>query len=159
MKNLSKLSTAGVLNLLVPAYPQIKIVPLRVPPNQNYMPFAYPQIRTICPSRTPKSKILPKRASFERFYKFCVPPETFSRTPRGTRTPGWEPLGLYSIKLAIIFVYSRSPAFLARQNFRSYRRRIHCQGIDRQKKSLKFFLQLLILTRASKEIVIVCQPT
>ena len=36
---------AGVLNLLVPAYPQIKIVPLCVPPNQNYMPFAYPQIK------------------------------------------------------------------------------------------------------------------
>ncbi len=30
---------SGVLNVLVPAYPQIKIVPLWVPPNQNYMPF------------------------------------------------------------------------------------------------------------------------
>ncbi len=72
---------AGFLNLLVPAYPQIKIVFLCVPPNQNYMPFA-----------TPKSKILPKRASFEHFFKFCVPPVTFSRTSRGTGIPGWEPL-------------------------------------------------------------------
>ena len=32
----------GVLNLLVLAYPQIKIVPLCVPPNQNCIPFAYP---------------------------------------------------------------------------------------------------------------------
>ncbi len=37
--------SAGVLNLLVPAYPQSKIVPLCVPPNQNCMPFAYPQIK------------------------------------------------------------------------------------------------------------------
>ncbi len=36
--------TSGVLNLLVTAYPQSKIVPLCVPPNQNCMPFAYPQI-------------------------------------------------------------------------------------------------------------------
>ncbi len=68
-----KASKAGVLNLLVPTYPQIKIVLLCVPPNQNCMPFAYP-----------KSKILPKWASFEHFFKFCVPPVTFSRTPRGS---------------------------------------------------------------------------
>ena len=36
---------SGVLNLLVPTYPQIKIVLLCVPPNQNCMPFAYPQIK------------------------------------------------------------------------------------------------------------------
>jgi hypothetical protein len=34
----------------------------------------------------PKSKILPKRASFEWFFKFHVPPVTFSRTPRGRCT-------------------------------------------------------------------------
>ena len=33
-----------VLNLLVLTYPQIRIVPLCVPPNQNCIPFAYPQI-------------------------------------------------------------------------------------------------------------------
>ncbi len=38
-------SKPGVLNLLVPPYPQIKIVLLCVPPNQKYMPFAYPQIK------------------------------------------------------------------------------------------------------------------
>ena len=73
----SYLFRPGVLNLLVHAYPQIKIVPSE-----------YPQIRIICPSCTPKSKILPKRASFEHFFNFCIPPVTFARTPRGTRTPG-----------------------------------------------------------------------
>jgi hypothetical protein len=42
---LCKQSISGVLNLLVTAYPQSKIVPLCVPPNQNCMPFAYPQIK------------------------------------------------------------------------------------------------------------------
>ncbi len=36
---------AGVLNLLVLVYPQIKIVPLCVPPNQTCILFAYPQIK------------------------------------------------------------------------------------------------------------------
>ena len=36
---------AGVLNLLVPAYPQIKIVHLCVPPNQTCIHFTYPQIK------------------------------------------------------------------------------------------------------------------
>jgi hypothetical protein len=40
-----KLLRAGVLNLLLPQYPQIKIVPLSVPLDQNCMHFAYPQIK------------------------------------------------------------------------------------------------------------------
>ncbi len=66
-------------------------------PKSKFYPSAYPQIRIVCPSRTPKSKILPKRASFECFFEFRVPPDILSRTPRGTRTPGWEPL-VYGIK-------------------------------------------------------------
>ncbi len=38
-------SSAGVLNLLVLAYPQIKIVPLCVPPNKNWTSLAYPLIK------------------------------------------------------------------------------------------------------------------
>ncbi len=34
--------TAGVLNLLVRTYPQIRIVMLCVPPNENFIIFAYP---------------------------------------------------------------------------------------------------------------------
>jgi hypothetical protein len=36
---------SGVLNLLVLAYPQIKIVPHCVPPNNNWAPLAYPLIK------------------------------------------------------------------------------------------------------------------
>jgi hypothetical protein len=43
-RDLHALFKPGVLNLLVTAYPQSKIVPICVPPNQNCMPFAYPQI-------------------------------------------------------------------------------------------------------------------
>ncbi len=38
-------SRPGVLNLLVLVYPQIKIVPLCIPPNQNCIPLAYTQIK------------------------------------------------------------------------------------------------------------------
>jgi hypothetical protein len=34
-----------VLNLLVLQYPQIKIVPFCIPPNQNCTPLGYPQIQ------------------------------------------------------------------------------------------------------------------
>ncbi len=78
------LSISGVLNLLVLAYPQIKIVLHCVPPNQNCIPFAYPQIKNF----TQISFI------WVRFFKFCVPlwappipPVAPSCTPRGTRTP------------------------------------------------------------------------
>ncbi len=37
-------------------------------PKSKLYPSVYPQIKIICPSRTPKSKILPKRASFEHFF-------------------------------------------------------------------------------------------
>ncbi len=49
---------------------------------------AYPQIRVVFFWRTPKSKILPKYASFEWNLTFCIPPVSSSRTPWGTRTPG-----------------------------------------------------------------------
>ena len=75
----------GVLNLLVPANPQIKIVPLCVSPNQNCIPFVYPQIK----------KIYPNKFHLGKVFKFCislqapgVPPVASSRTPRGTRIPG-----------------------------------------------------------------------
>ena len=44
-EKLSLLCRPGVLNLLVLTYPQLRIVPLWVPPNQNCNPFAYPQIK------------------------------------------------------------------------------------------------------------------
>ncbi len=44
-EKLSLLCRPGVLNLLVLTYPQLRIVPLCVPPNQNCNPFAYPQIK------------------------------------------------------------------------------------------------------------------
>ena len=59
----------------------------RTPKSQLYL-SVYPKIRIVCPLRTPKSKILPKRASFEWVFKCCVPNVTLSRTTRGTRTPG-----------------------------------------------------------------------
>ena len=44
--SLNLISTrSGVLNLLVLAYPQIKIYFLCVPPNHNFTSFAYPQIK------------------------------------------------------------------------------------------------------------------
>jgi hypothetical protein len=56
----------GVLNLLLPAYPQIKIVPLCGPPNQKFYPkgllfsiffnFAY----TLCPSHVPLGVRVPQ---------------------------------------------------------------------------------------------------
>ncbi len=59
MRSFKQFSKSRVLNLLVPAYPQIKIVPLCVPPNQKFYPkgllfsiffnFAYP----LCPSHVP----------------------------------------------------------------------------------------------------------
>ena len=45
MINGFNLSRAGFLNLLVLAYPKIKIVPLCLPPNKKYITFVYPQIR------------------------------------------------------------------------------------------------------------------
>ena len=39
------LPRAGVLNLLVLVYPQIKVVPLCVPPNQTCIAFAYAQLK------------------------------------------------------------------------------------------------------------------
>jgi hypothetical protein len=76
-----KLSRSGVLNLLLLAYPQIKIVSLCVPPNQNCIPFPYPQIKNY----TQISFIWVRWAP-------GVPPVPSSRTPRGTRIPGWKPL-------------------------------------------------------------------
>ncbi len=78
-------------------------------PKSTFSHSAYPKIRVGSPLRTPKSEILvilPKWVSFGCFFfilhtfceillsvfLFCVPPVSFSRTPRGTRTPGWEPL-------------------------------------------------------------------
>jgi hypothetical protein len=42
-------------------------------PKSKLYPSAYPLIRIICPLLTPKSKILPKRASFEHFVNFAYP--------------------------------------------------------------------------------------
>ncbi len=43
---------------------------------------------------TLKSKIAPKldSRSFTQIMIFCVPPAKYLRSPRDTRTPGWEPL-------------------------------------------------------------------
>ncbi len=69
---------AGVLNLFLLAYPQIKMNPLCVPPKLLFFSFV--------------GLIL-----IELY--FGVPPTNCLRTPRGTRTPGWEPLSsIYNIK-------------------------------------------------------------
>ena len=59
-------------------YPSAYPHPLRVPPNKNSTQISFIWVR---------------------FFDFCVllwalrvPPVASSRTPRGTRTPGWEPL-------------------------------------------------------------------
>ncbi len=97
----------GVLNLLVLAYSQIKIVPLYVPPNQNCTPMrttksklypnAYHQIKitplcvppnkTCIPSAYPSTeKFYPKKLHLSVFFLFCVPPAASSSTPCGLFT-------------------------------------------------------------------------
>jgi hypothetical protein len=58
-------------------------------PKSKLYPSAYPQIRNICPLRTPQIKNSTQNGHLlSVFYLFCVPPVTFSCTPRGTRSPG-----------------------------------------------------------------------
>jgi hypothetical protein len=73
---------AGVINLLLLTYPQIKIVPLCVPPNKSCLLFMYPQIKNCA------------QMSFfwVIFFFFCAPPVSFSRTPRGKSTSDWDTL-------------------------------------------------------------------
>jgi hypothetical protein len=66
----------GVLNLLVSAYPKIKIVSLCVPPNQNYMPFAYPQIKNYT-----------QKGFFWVFFLNFAYPLWSSHVPLGVREP------------------------------------------------------------------------
>ncbi len=58
----NKCSKLGVLNLLVLAYPPIKIVPLCVPPNQTCIPFAYP------PPPKKKKKLYPNKLHLYGFF-------------------------------------------------------------------------------------------
>ncbi len=67
-------STPGVLNLLVLAHPQIK--------NSTQISFIWVRFFEFC---------IP-------LWALCVPPVASSCTPRGTGTPGWEPL-IYTIAL------------------------------------------------------------
>ncbi len=84
-------SNPGVLKLLVLAYPQIMLSPLRVPLNKN--------LTQIVPLNKKKWQILwtkkTRMGSFPVYLKLvnflqpaCIPPVNLSRIPRGTRTPG-----------------------------------------------------------------------
>jgi hypothetical protein len=58
-------------------------------PKSKLDPSAYPQIRLVSPSRTPKSKILPKWPSFGCFFYFAHPLRA-SQVPLGVRKPQVE---------------------------------------------------------------------
>ncbi len=60
--------------------PQNQAVPLCVPPNQNCIPFTYPHF---------KNSI--QISYFWVVFKIWRTPVSFSLTPRGAYTPGWEP--------------------------------------------------------------------
>ncbi len=59
-------------------------------PKSEFHPSAYPQIRIVSSSRTPKSKLLPKRASFEQFFLNFAYPLLASHVPLGVRVPQVE---------------------------------------------------------------------
>ncbi len=64
----------------------------RVPPNQNEPSSRTPKSK-LTSSRTPKTSfnsLLLGLFWYELYFR--VPPMNCLRTPRGTRTPGWEPL-------------------------------------------------------------------
>ncbi len=68
--------------------PQIIILLLCVPPKQDSRALCVP------PLVFSVIKIRDWNWPFWGDFKFCIPPVTCSRTPGGTRTPGWESLVL-----------------------------------------------------------------
>jgi hypothetical protein len=85
---------AGVLNLLVRAYPQIMLNPLLVPLNK-ILHKLYPQMKKwqiLGTKKTRMGSFLVDLKVVTFLQSACVPPVNLRRTHRGTRTPGWESL-------------------------------------------------------------------
>ncbi len=102
-------SIPAVLNLLVSPYPQIKTEPLCVPPNKNWTPLRTPKSNS--KEETDQNIII-----FSLFHILCVPPAACSRTPRGTRTPGWEPLVYTMSTITELFEFNIQYTFVFLNN-------------------------------------------
>jgi hypothetical protein len=93
---MEQLSKSGVLNHLVPPYPQIKIVPLWVPPNQYALRVP------------PKSKILPKMGIFWAFFIYFAYPLWPSHVPLEVRVAQvenrWSKYLIFNLKSGYSFI-------------------------------------------------------